>query len=184
MSSAVDVARYILDQREARGHMTTTFALQKLLYYCQSWNLVGNDEPLFDDVIEAWEHGPVVRSVAPYCSGRHYIFAREIPCGRPDEIPTMGKLLIDKVLGLYEDVDDSCLGDDLEAMSHAELPWADARKADDKTISTQSMLDYYSAVQANPTIEHAAPVPPTAEVSKRTFITESDAAWLANLLAG
>lgn len=183
MSGAVDVARYILDQREARGHMTTTFALQKLLYYCQSWNLVGNDEPLFDDVIEAWEHGPVVRSVAPYCSGRHFIFAREIPCGRPDEIPTRDKLLVDKVLELYEGTDDACLGDDLEAMSHAERPWADARKAEDRTISTRSMLEYYSSIQADPTIEHDAPIPSIAEVSKRTFVTEDDMAWLVGLLA-
>jgi hypothetical protein len=33
--------------------------LQKLVYYCQAWSLVWEDEPLFDSRIEAWVNGPV-----------------------------------------------------------------------------------------------------------------------------
>ena len=73
MAKAIDVAKYILEQRDAHGHETTTFALQKLLYYCQSWMLVANGRPLFDEPIVAWRHGPVVRAVYPYCKGRRLI---------------------------------------------------------------------------------------------------------------
>ncbi len=37
--------------------------LQKLLYYAQGIFLAINDEPLFEEPILAWAHGPVVESV-------------------------------------------------------------------------------------------------------------------------
>lgn len=41
----------------------THLKLQKLLYFAQGISLVKNNCPLFFDKIEAWEHGPVVKSV-------------------------------------------------------------------------------------------------------------------------
>ncbi len=35
--------------------------LQKLVYIANGWNLAINDAPLFDDRIEAWDGGPVIR---------------------------------------------------------------------------------------------------------------------------
>jgi uncharacterized phage-associated protein len=37
--------------------------LQKLVYYAQAWALVWDDEPIFDEEIEAWANGPVVRGL-------------------------------------------------------------------------------------------------------------------------
>lgn len=37
--------------------------LQKLLYYAQGCSLAINNEPLFDEPIEAWEHGPIISSI-------------------------------------------------------------------------------------------------------------------------
>lgn len=48
------------DQNEATP---TNLKLQKLLYYAQGHHLGAHGMPLFDDDIEAWAHGPVVRSV-------------------------------------------------------------------------------------------------------------------------
>lgn len=41
----------------------THLKLQKLLYFAQGISLAKNDAVLFNDKIEAWEHGPVVKSV-------------------------------------------------------------------------------------------------------------------------
>lgn len=181
MAKAVDVAKYILEQRDARSHMTTTFALQKLLYYCQSWMLVGRNRILFPDEIVAWEHGPVVTDVWPYCRGRRVLFPREITEGDSDNLTLEERSLIDRVLAMYENVDDKRLGDDLEQMSHEEKPWADAGR--NKTITPESMLAFYSIVQAYPEVDHAAPVPNLADVSERTFVSDEDAQWLENLIA-
>ncbi|MBF9308779.1 hypothetical protein AXE76_00020 [Gardnerella vaginalis] len=182
MTRAIDVAKYILEQREARNHMTTTFALQKLLYYVQAWMLVAQDRPLFDDPITAWKHGPVVKDIfKTYCKGRRYIFTREIPDGESSKVSREDRAVIDRVLSLYDNKDDKHLGDMLEQMSHEEEPWSKANLND--TITTDSMLAFYSMVQANE-VESSAPVPNLADVSKRTFISSEDAQFLENLIAG
>ena len=60
-----EVANFILvlgDQYDD-GDPISPLKLQKLLYYCQGFNLGAYDQPLFKENIEAWEHGPVVVSV-------------------------------------------------------------------------------------------------------------------------
>ena len=181
MAKAVDVAKYILKQRDARSHMTTVFALQKLLYYCQSWMLVAKNRALFPDEIVAWRHGPVVKTVSPYCQGRHYVFPREVTGGDADALSLEERALVDRVLAMYDETDDQRLGDSLENMSHRERPWANVNL--NETITPQSMLDFYSEIQANPDMDHAAPIPNLADVSDRTFISNDDAEWIESLLA-
>ena len=45
MNSVFDIAQYILS---ATGEMTT-MKLQKLVYYCQAWSLVWDEEPIFNE---------------------------------------------------------------------------------------------------------------------------------------
>lgn len=180
MAKAIDVAKYILEQRDAHGHETTTFALQKLLYYCQSWMLVANDRPLFDEPIVAWRHGPVVRAVYPYCKGRRLIFPREIPDGNSDRLNVVERSLIDRVVSQFDRPDDKRLSDNLEKMSHEETPWAETQQGN--IIPRERMLSFYSQVQANPKIDHAAPIPDLYGVSQRTFISNEDADWLDRFL--
>ena len=41
----------------------TPLKLQKLIYYAHGWHLAIRNAPLIDEVIEAWEYGPVVPNV-------------------------------------------------------------------------------------------------------------------------
>lgn len=69
--------------------------LQKLLYYAQAWHLAIKGQPLFDDDIEAWPWGPVVRSIY----GRTKVFGR-LPIGgritQPKYDPVTQKALWDE----------------------------------------------------------------------------------------
>jgi len=77
--SVFDVAAYIL---ERCGEMST-MKLQKLVYYSQAWSLVWDDEPLFEENIEAWANGPVVPSL--YNRHRGYFkVTNSIINGNPD----------------------------------------------------------------------------------------------------
>ena len=60
-----DVANFILilGNQYDDGDPISPLKLQKLLYYCQGIHLAAYDCPLFDEDIEAWEHGPVVVSI-------------------------------------------------------------------------------------------------------------------------
>ena len=70
---------------------------------------------------------------------------------------------------------------DTSEMSHQERPWASIKI--NEVITPQSMLDFYSLLQADPSMDHAAPVPDLADVSDRTFISDEDAEWIGSLLA-
>ncbi|GHU75690.1 hypothetical protein AGMMS49992_20150 [Clostridia bacterium] len=62
---AIDAANFLIDicAKSDQHDYMTNLRLQSLLFYAQGWSLVLRGEPLFDDPIEAWDHGPVVPSV-------------------------------------------------------------------------------------------------------------------------
>lgn len=59
----------------------THLKLQKLLYYAQGISLSLNNNVLFNDQIEAWNHGPVIKSVfEKFCKkGRNEITIEDSP---------------------------------------------------------------------------------------------------------
>ncbi len=73
MSTADDVARYVLDR-----HAMTAMKMQKLVYYAQAWTLARTGEPLFDEPIEAWVNGPVVRALYDQHRGQFSLLWRDV----------------------------------------------------------------------------------------------------------
>jgi uncharacterized phage-associated protein len=71
MANVLDLAKYLLylnkKEAEQAGDEAVSdidpMKLQKLLYYCQGYSLGITGRVLFEDNIEAWRYGPVVRSV-------------------------------------------------------------------------------------------------------------------------
>ena len=58
------VANYFLDRPKPKnGEAITQMKLHKLLYYSQGWHLAFRSKPLMNEMIEAWEYGPVVPSI-------------------------------------------------------------------------------------------------------------------------
>lgn len=60
MHSVHDVESFFIEIANDSDDNITNLKLQKLLYYAQGYSLSRNNKGLFDDVIEAWTHGPVV----------------------------------------------------------------------------------------------------------------------------
>ncbi|MBX9298235.1 DUF4065 domain-containing protein [Chromobacterium vaccinii] len=145
MASAFDVARYILEQRGAMSAMK----LQKLVYYSQAWSLVWDERPLFENNIEAWAHGPVVRSLYEAHRGKFSVEAQDFPAGDSSHLTALERETIDAVLIGYGDKTAQWLSD----QTHAETPWRAARTGlgdSDRgcsTISHASLAEYYSAIQ-------------------------------------
>lgn len=120
MARVQDVAAYILEQR---GPMTA-MKLQKLCYYSQAWNLVWDDEPLFDSRIEAWANGPVIPDLYRLHRSRLQLSAGDIP-GDATELSSDEKTTVDAVLEFYGEMSAHELSD----LTHREDPWQDARAA-------------------------------------------------------
>ncbi len=144
-----DVAAYILQRT---GSMTT-MKLQKLVYYSQAWSLVWDEEPLFEENIEAWANGPVVRELFDYHRGMYEISA--MPIGNPRLLNREQQETIDAVLEYYGDKSAQWLIE----LTHIEDPWKQARKGlpplerGSRVMSLDTIADYYSSLPAEDDFE-------------------------------
>jgi uncharacterized phage-associated protein len=142
MAKVDDVAAAIVRDR---GPMSA-WKLQKLVYYCQAWHLVWEDEPLFRDRIEAWANGPVVRSLYDQHRGRFQV--RSWSSGNPDALTEAERTTIDAVLQTYGDESAQWLS----ALTHRERPWIDARRGlaegerGNHEITKEAMAEYYASL--------------------------------------
>jgi uncharacterized phage-associated protein len=146
MANAHDVAAYVLE----RSGSMTAMKLQKLVYYSQAWHLVWEEAPLFEERIEAWANGPVVRELFNMHRGRFVVDA-PWPSGSPSNLSQYERESIDAIIGSYG----MKSGRDLSALTHAEEPWRQARAGLPPTASSNaeithaSMAVYYGGLDAS-----------------------------------
>jgi len=146
--TALFYAFYFINEANKNGKAITNKKLQKLLYYAQAWHLVFYNKPLFKDRIEAWVHGPAIRSVYQHFKSYGYqpiqkdigedIFKNNISKNEKD--------LLDEVWNVYGKHDAFYL----ERLTHNEDPWIKARdgieacEASSVEISVDLMKIYYN----------------------------------------
>jgi uncharacterized phage-associated protein len=142
MASAHDVAAYILDQRGSMSAMK----LQKLVFYSQAWHLVWEEQPLFEEGVEAWANGPVVREL--YARHRGNFAVSKWSVGDPSTLTDEERSSIDAILEHYGDKSAAWLSE----ATHREDPWRDARgdlgPSDRGTveITQAAMAEYYGSL--------------------------------------
>jgi uncharacterized phage-associated protein len=152
--SALSLSHYILSFVPS-----SQLKLQKLVYYTEGWHLAYFEHPLIDEDFEAWVHGPAVRSLWDYYKDKgNYFHEWRIKPESAERIRDyFRKLLQPEQLELIADVlkeygDKSAYH--LEALSHAELPWREARKGysqserSETVISKETMKKYYQSILA------------------------------------
>ena len=144
MDTAVNIANYMLSKK-----MLSPKQVQKILYYAYSIYLIKyNDEydensmnKLFDDKIEAWEHGPVIRSVYEQLRPYGYSYDRIRLIGNNHLSDTKIENFINKILMVYGQYS----GYELEKMTHNEAPWNLAMaKGRNVVISDSDIYTYFS----------------------------------------
>lgn len=140
--TAFEVAQYFLTKAD---EAITHLALQKLVYFTQSWSSVFLPKPIFHEEIQAWVHGPVVPRL--YHIYKDYGFH---PLPQVKDFDTT--IFNDTQIALLEmiwDVYSKYHAKALEELTHTEDPWKKHRKyidADEKstsTISIDDMFNYY-----------------------------------------
>lgn len=143
MVSVFDVATFILSKQGTMPAMK----LHKLLYYCQAWSLVWNDEPLFTETIEAWANGPVICELYNTHQGQFKLATGDIP-GHFENLDDNQIKTVETVLHYYGNKSSQWLSN----LTHAELPWKEARQglADkergSRKISLAALVEYYEGV--------------------------------------
>lgn len=71
MANAKQVASFFIEKSSQlnENNDLTNLKLQKMLYFAQVEHLKKYQKPLFDNPIEAWQYGPVVRDVYDWLRG-------------------------------------------------------------------------------------------------------------------
>jgi uncharacterized phage-associated protein len=145
---AIEVGRYFIHLANEEKKPITNKKLQKLVYYAQAWSLVLNDKKLFREPIEAWVHGPAVRSL--YVQYKDFGFNpidEKITTENISGISDKTKELLDEIWRVYGKLDARYL----EVLTHSESPWRDARAGlqshenSENEITPKSMKSFYSA---------------------------------------
>jgi len=117
--SALDAAKYLIALDDPEEDPVSNLKLQKLLYYAQGVHLALHNVPLFEERIEAWDHGPVCPPVY-----HAYKAHGSDPIPLPDEfdpmsLPEAARETLNEVHTVYGQFS----AWRLREMTHAEDPW-------------------------------------------------------------
>ncbi|MDN7806934.1 Panacea domain-containing protein [Burkholderia gladioli] len=151
----IDVAAWFLNRQDLdAGDPITHLKLQKLVYYAQAWCLAMLNEPLFDEDLEAWAHGPVSRSLYDKYAGAKWN-PLEAPGGEDAGFSAEQVDILQEVKEAYG----RYASKRLEAMTHNEQPWLDARgslgpeERSNAKISKETMGHFYKDLLEKTTAE-------------------------------
>lgn len=142
-AAVLDVAQYASSLLPRKA---TYMKLQKIVYYSQAESLVRYGKPLFNEKIEAWAAGPVVRELYEKHRGLKHLNGADL--GNSENLTAEQKACIRSVVDKYGNMD----GDTLSHLTHIEQPWKIARKdlsdgsPSTKAITVESIREYYSQI--------------------------------------
>lgn len=147
----IEIADYFIKKsQEEPTKGLDALKLQKLLYYTKAWSLVlRKGKNIFPDDFQAWVHGPANLKVWHYF--KDFDFSKPHPEFleiKFDDIKPDEKEIIEMIWGIYGKYD----GKYLEALTHNETPWLEARKglgskdSSQNIISDEAMKSYYERI--------------------------------------
>jgi len=149
ISRELDIAtRYFINELKP-----DTLKLQKLLYFTQGISFCMNDKEFFNEQLEAWVHGPVVKTIYDKYK-KHGYNPIDIKY-KIDEITASEREVLDFVrvhYGIYD-------GKYLENLTHSQEPWNYARRGldpderADKRIPKEIISEFFTGLMFQPGAE-------------------------------
>lgn len=143
MVKAHQVADFLLflKENDYRSLDLSNLKLQKLLYYCQGYYLAMYNEPMFEDPIEAWKYGPVVRDVY-----KKYYYFGDLDIKQEIKNPWvlgLNERQMSIVAYVWKTLGEMRPGK-LVDKTHSETPWINTWFFDqNKTISNSEIKDFF-----------------------------------------
>lgn len=121
----------------------TALKLQKLVYYTQAWHLAEHGHPAFDDEVQAWRQGPVVRALYDAHQGLRRVAG--LAWGEARRLPASVRDVVALVVERYGQL----TAEELSQITHREAPWREARGSlapgarSERPIEPAVMRDFY-----------------------------------------
>lgn len=142
--SIIDISNKIIANTNIdQGDTISNLKLQKLLYYLQGFFIAVFDKKLFEEPIEAWQYGPVVRE--------SYFYFKNFGSGSISlkgneniiDLPANEAELFNEVMVEYGQFSAVKLMD----MAHEELPWKKVFNENPQGEITYELLKEYFTTQ-------------------------------------
>lgn len=143
--SALDVAKYLIGLAQRDGNPITNLRLQKLLYYAWGYYWNNYKKYLFNDPIEAWKYGPVVKDVYDeykIFDGGNIIISDEVIEEVKSKISENDKIFLDGFYNFTKEYNTWTL---VEA-SHKEKPWKETFYAGKQPIDFKLMKEFFAKI--------------------------------------
>lgn len=158
MYNVLDICRFVINYSNEKDYGVSNLKLQKLLYFIQAYFLINSEEKCFNEKIEAWDFGPVVReayleykqygncnipSIDKYhkfhfSNGR---FNMETIFYNKDDILQKDRTNIEKVVDMFSPYSAT----DLVTLTHNQAPWKNAyNNGRIREITIESLKEYFS----------------------------------------
>lgn len=140
----LEIANKIIANTDAsQGEIISNLKLQKMLYYMQGFFIAVFDKKLFDNEIEAWQYGPVVRDM--YNHFKDFGAGAISLKGNEEiiELPKEENELFLEVMNEYGQF--SAIK--LMNMTHEELPWKKVFNENPQGVISYDLLKEYFKTQ-------------------------------------
>ena len=160
--SATAIANELLDRAAESRSSLTQINIQKLVYFAHGWHFAWKGEPLIFDSIEAWQYGPVVRSLynqfKRFGSEKITEKAVEFTFDASGRAVLMPSCLDDSVSAQYAKSVVATIWKNYGRLKPFELveithapgsPWDTARKAGQSLISNELIKAYFLGLAKN-----------------------------------
>jgi uncharacterized phage-associated protein len=135
-----DVADYFLCLQDTDAEdFISNLKLQKLCYYAQGFHLAINNSRLFENDLEAWQHGPVVRDLYDKYKGHGAGMLEVSKDFSPQVLSEIIKELLEDVYKTYGQYSAWRLRD----MTHQEPPWINTINKKQIIISDNEMINFF-----------------------------------------
>lgn len=132
MADTLAVAKYLNELNvQVHSENMDQMKMHKLMYFSQRESLMKSNNPLFDELFEAWKYGPVLVSV------RNEYLTKHMFSGNYTPLTDTEKKLVNCVFKRY----DRYSSWSLSTLSHAEYSWQKAREGLDYNESGNKHMD-------------------------------------------
>ena len=138
--NALEVAEYIIERCNQKNKSISNLKLQKILYFVQAQFIVEFGTPCFDNIMQAWDYGPVV----PDVYHKYKVYGNT-------NIPSYGNKRFNfeqdeqQTLDTTIDSASEYAASRLVEITHNQSPWIDAYKKADETITPESIRKFFMA---------------------------------------
>ena len=143
--TALAVADKIIRLARESETPITPMQVQKLTYFCHAWSLGFGRGPLFQDAVESWQYGPVIRSVYHALKSYGANPVTEPIWAEEEEFTPFESTMINTIYKQYGEIE----GIRLSQMTHADSsPWQQTYLKDKRStiIHNHVIRDYYAAL--------------------------------------